>query len=791
MTLAVINLKIQLFILIINLCLLNGKSYKIRMKRSYADIEPYFNHSHSYSIFSSSEYQVDDDSSEQEYASNNNKYNSLLKLLKQKELEKIPLSTNSRSNKLFSDCNSLFSECLCSFNQDIERFFLYCNDPSVKKVPNFSQIFNSDTNLIFSKFDFRGSRIRRIKKDDFNNVKFDFYKPKSSSLNMAKLNHSTYESLLDELKKTVLPIYHLDFDNVYDIEDSAFEDFINKSLNLSLHLQENNHFDHNELLLKIRFSNTNFQLSPKRKPFRGLKALQLNLDNLTNQFLSNSLFDFSVISELNIENSDNFIGFIDQGPSLPNGKLLKKFSVIRSYKIDTLCSHSLPAFVDVELFSEISIRKCYNIKNITAYTFFKYRHLKSLILSSNCFDKIDKDSFRFLTQLEILDLSSNPLVYLEDGIFQDLSSLKKLILESTSIKGINEFTLKGLNSLVDLRISKSIELSFIHENAFRDAKKSLREIHLKDTSIRILNTIPNSWLTYLNLELLNLDSNTINEEFSMDSNLQKEIFCKIKKFLPRDTLISLQRNQSCNCLIYFLYMGKNFSSAFSKWEYKTPFCYRNQIKYFENGTKIFHSINEKEDLCELNNLEYFCNPTTTSTTTKTTTTTTTTRPTRKMTRPIYRNPMTTLPPKKTRYPKINFEKFIKVFLVILVITAISIFFTVIYLRYTKKLDRKKKLQKLNRLRANSNSSCNQTSSTCNLPRISSKSKINKIILPPNVIPPFTKNPPANSPLKMIKPKTLSQLMEYKSVRQNETKAMLNNETNQGKTASFSIGNGYD
>ena len=44
---------------------------------------------------------------------------------------------------------------------------------------------------------------------------------------------------------------------------------------------------------------------------------------------------------------------------------------------------------------------------------------------------------------------------------------------------------------------------------------------------------------------------------------------------------------------------------------------------------------------------------------------------------------------------------------------------------------------------------------------------------------------------MIKPKTLSQLMEYKSVRQNETKALLNNETNQGKTASFSIGNGYD
>ena len=140
------------------------------------------------------------------------------------------------------------------------------------------------------------------------------------------------------------------------------------------------------LYLKIRFSDSRFDFAPHRKPFAGLRALEFHINNMSSEYLANSIFDGAIIKEFYLDDAPNFIGFLDLSDSLPTGRLLQRFVVTRSYKIDSLCSHSLPSFVDAEQFAEIQIKKCANLRSIKAFTFYRYSHLKSLILASNNFE---------------------------------------------------------------------------------------------------------------------------------------------------------------------------------------------------------------------------------------------------------------------------------------------------------------------------------------------------------------------------------------------------------------------
>ena len=74
----------------------------------------------------------------------------------------------------------------------------------------------------------------------------------------------------------------------------------------------------------IKKVNCNFKFSPQRKPFQGLKAQEVHMNNMRNEYLANSVFDSSLISELHLENSLNFNGFLDLSDTLANGKTLKK-----------------------------------------------------------------------------------------------------------------------------------------------------------------------------------------------------------------------------------------------------------------------------------------------------------------------------------------------------------------------------------------------------------------------------------------------------------------------------------
>lgn len=246
-------------------------------------------------------------------------------------------------------------------------------------------------------------------------------------------------------KQVIFPKYHLDFEGIVDIEDAAFEKFSETSTNLNKQLSPSSLMDtvdnsgggSDTLLLKIRFSDSEFNFAPHRKPFSGLRALEFHINNMSSEYLANSIFDGATIKEFYLEDAPNFIGFLDLSDRLPSGRLVSRFVVTRSYKIDALCSHSLPSFVDVEHFAEIQIKKCAMLRSIKPFTFYRYSHLRSLNLAANNFETIDPDSFRNLNQLVSLDLSSNPIGAIGDETFRDLSSLKSLFLESTQV--ISEF----------------------------------------------------------------------------------------------------------------------------------------------------------------------------------------------------------------------------------------------------------------------------------------------------------------------------------------------------------------
>jgi hypothetical protein len=105
------------------------------------------------------------------------------------------------------------------------------------------------------------------------------------------------------------------------------------------------------LLFKIfRFTNSKLDLSPNRKPFKGLRAAEFHINSMENEYLANSIFDDAIISDLCFESAPNLVGFLDLSNHLPTGKLTHRLEVMRSYKIDALCSHSLPSFVDPETF---------------------------------------------------------------------------------------------------------------------------------------------------------------------------------------------------------------------------------------------------------------------------------------------------------------------------------------------------------------------------------------------------------------------------------------------------------
>jgi hypothetical protein len=153
-------------------------------------------------------------------------------------------STTITSNT--NECSNLFEDCLCAYHQESNRYFLYCNSPVIEEIPNFENVYtnfyaNSDGQLIFSRLDFTGSNIKQITKQDLRYIKLDILNKKVDTPTTTPTNnhndHNNYNNTVDfflnKLKTTMIPMYHLDFYNINDIEDGSFEEIVKSSINLS------------------------------------------------------------------------------------------------------------------------------------------------------------------------------------------------------------------------------------------------------------------------------------------------------------------------------------------------------------------------------------------------------------------------------------------------------------------------------------------------------------------------------------------------------------------------------
>lgn len=142
--------------------------------------------------------------------------------------------------------------------------------------------------------------------------------------------------------------------------------------------------------------------------------------------------------------------------------------------------------------------------------------------------------------------------------------------------------------MVQLKLSKSNQLSVIESNSFADMKASLKELHLKNTGINLVEDLYHNvddppyhnfygenisstfWLNNLNLSLLSIDYLNIPTEMHNQLNTSF-IMCKFFRYIPKTSLVILQADQECNCFVYFIYQQKMF---IKNWEYRTPTCYR-------------------------------------------------------------------------------------------------------------------------------------------------------------------------------------------------------------------------
>ena len=68
---------------------------------------------------------------------NNNKYDELEFMPSESDLVTQRTTISSR----IKDVKLLFPHCLCTFHDETQRNFLYCNDEQVRKIPDFKSIY--------------------------------------------------------------------------------------------------------------------------------------------------------------------------------------------------------------------------------------------------------------------------------------------------------------------------------------------------------------------------------------------------------------------------------------------------------------------------------------------------------------------------------------------------------------------------------------------------------------------------------------------------------------------------
>jgi Leucine rich repeat len=170
----------------------------------------------------------------------------------------------------------------------------------------------------------------------------------------------------------------------------------------------------------------------------------------------------------------------------------------------------------------------------------------------NCsLEVVEGFPFKSMHELQLLNLGSNHIVYIESGAFDQLIKLERIQLNNNKIEHLMLQTFIGLSNLEHLYLNKN-QIRFLNEQIF-ESLVSLRSIYLSNNR---LETIPEHLFNEnKKLENIWLDGNNIkhisSRSFVGKDNL-KQIDLRSNKcvssYYSADTLEKMQKHLEVRCL---------------------------------------------------------------------------------------------------------------------------------------------------------------------------------------------------------------------------------------------------
>jgi len=175
--------------------------------------------------------------------------------------------------------------------------------------------------------------------------------------------------------------------------------------------------------------------------------------------------------------------------------------------------------------------------------------LKTLFLRNNIMQKIDKQVFTNLTQLELLDLSGNKLKAIQKEAFSQLTSLQILMFANNRITSIEDGSFENMANLRTLNLANN-KLQTISRGMFRGLH-NLEILDLESNQIKQID-----WQAFQNmpkLRVLNLGNNSISalelrnlvslESLHINNNKITSMKRVVLRNLPKLSNLRLDRNQ--------------------------------------------------------------------------------------------------------------------------------------------------------------------------------------------------------------------------------------------------------
>lgn len=146
-----------------------------------------------------------------------------------------------------------------------------------------------------------------------------------------------------------------------------------------------------------------------------------------------------------------------------------------------------------------------DIEHINQELFNNNSKVNEFFARFNHLNTINRNAFKFLTNLIVLNLDSNFIETIEDNTFVNLTQLTTLDLSYNNLSTINDRTFSGLINLKNLYLYEN-KITVIQRNAFHEVKK-LKLLFL-DSNL-LMQIEPKTFVTLRNLEILDLSENRL------------------------------------------------------------------------------------------------------------------------------------------------------------------------------------------------------------------------------------------------------------------------------------------